>query len=511
MGPGAVHRPTGDTCFPVSGLVWHTAPVRQPIRVLLALVALQIPWMARPVNYDEANFLTLARGAAEDPWRPHVVSINWQGITEPAFDVLSNPPGIAWWLAPVVSLPVWAQRAWMLPWLGLALLGAVRLGRRFLDDGESGALLLLTAPIVLLSTTALLPDLPLYACTLLGIGGFVDATDKGQRAWPWALLAGAAALFRYSGITLLPLLALYAFRRGRAPWSALAAAVPFLLLAAHDLSAYGAWHFLAMTAFQSVANTSADHAHKLAAALAMLGGAAALPVFRWTRGIAVGGVVGAIVGAPYGWVGAAFAAAGGASLAAIAARRNDRAFLGAWVGGGVLFLLALRFVATRYWLPFLPGVLLALPLGSQVRRLVLVHTCLGVLLLADDHFSAQGVTRLAREAAGLGVGRFTGHWGWQHTLEAAGWTALDAGSRAQPGERVAMPRQAWPQGVDVPCSKVVWEGVASPPFPWLPRAYSERGGANLHADWIAGPPPVRTILPWTFADDPYERARVCQD
>ena len=30
-----------------------------------------------------------------DFWSPHNILINWQGQTQPAFDVLSNPPGIA--------------------------------------------------------------------------------------------------------------------------------------------------------------------------------------------------------------------------------------------------------------------------------------------------------------------------------------------------------------------------------------------------------------------------------
>ena len=71
----------------------------------MALVLLQGPWLARPVHYDEANFLVLARGAVADPWRPHAAMVNWQGVRERAFDVLSNPPGIAWWLAPVAHLP----------------------------------------------------------------------------------------------------------------------------------------------------------------------------------------------------------------------------------------------------------------------------------------------------------------------------------------------------------------------------------------------------------------------
>ena len=57
-----------------------------------------LPFLGKPVHIDDANFLRLAEGAQEDFWRPHDVLINWQGETERAFDVLSNPPGIAWWL-----------------------------------------------------------------------------------------------------------------------------------------------------------------------------------------------------------------------------------------------------------------------------------------------------------------------------------------------------------------------------------------------------------------------------
>lgn len=480
------------------------------LRLLLALVLVQLPWLARPPHYDEANFLRLAAGAAADPWRPHAISINWQGTTEAAFAVLSNPPGIAWWLAPWVEAPVWAQRMVMLPWLVLSLLGAWSLGERFQGGGARGALVLLTSPIVILSTAALLPDAPLLACTLAGVGGFVGAVDRGGRAWPWALLAGCAALFRYSGLALAPLLAVYAMRHGRAPWVALWAWVPLVLLGAHDLHAYGDWHLRVMFGFQAVATTPGDWLHKAAAAVAMLGGAAAIPLFRWRPSLVVGAAFGAALAAPFGALGAAFGALGGAALGAGSLRDEDGRFLATWAAGGLLFLVALRFVATRYWLPFLPGVLLAFPRDRRVGWAVALQGTLGLGLLADDAFSAAAQVTLADAAARVGPpGVYTGHWGWQHAMEARGWTALDEGRRAPPGALVALPRQAWPQPVDVPCSEVIWSGVARPPMPWLPRGYSEAGHANLHANWIA--PGTRTVAPWTFANDPYERVRVCRD
>lgn len=502
--------------------------------LLLAVLALlQAPWLSRAVDFDEANFLVLARGAAADPWRPHDVLINWQGRTERAFDVLSNPPGIAWWLAPLHNAPIELQRAWMLPWLALALFGARRLGRRFLDDADFGALVLLTSPIVLLSTVSLLPDAPLYACTLAGVGGFVGAIDRGGRgAVAWAFLAGCAGLFRYSGVCLAPLLALYALQRGRPPWAAFAAWAPLGLLALHDEAAYGAWHLVAMGQFQSVSNTPADWLHKGAAILTMLGGAAALPLFPWTWTTLAGGAVGAALASPFGLIAAGFGALGGASLAtglgpALASGRRsyigpavgpvptdlraDRRWLAVWILGGVVFLLTLRFMAARYWLPFLAPVLLSLPVRRFPRLYLALSLSLGVLLEADAFTQARAVERLANEVAHLGQGLYTGHWGWQWEMEAHGWRAVDEGTRVPPDTLIAMPHQAWPQPVDVACVTVVWEGAARPPLPWLPRGYSERGRANLHANWIADQPPHRTVIPWTFANDAYERVRVCRD
>ncbi len=481
---------------------------------------LQLPWLGRPVHYDEANFLTLARGAVTDPWRPHDVRINWQGKEERAFDVLSNPPGIAWWLAPVVDRPPVVQRAWMLAWLPIALFGALRLGRRFAGDAERGAMVLLTAPIVLLATPALLPDAPLYALTLAGVGGFVTAVDRGRPTWHWALVAGCAALFRYSALPLAPLLALYSIRAGRGPWAALPALLPPALLALHDQHAYGQVHLLAMGSFQSVANTPLDVHHKLVASIAMLGGVAALPVFPWSRAAFAGAALGALAAYPWGWLGAAFAALGGAALGEVAGRSLFGEFragprgqavrwLAIWAFGGLLFLLTLRFTATRYWLPFLPAVLLALPTGHWPRAVLALQITLGTLLAADDDRSARAQERLAEEVARLGTGAFTGHWGWQWAMEKQGWHALDEGTRPPLGTLVAMPRQAWPQPIDVSCTRVAWEGAARPPFPWLPRGYSEEGRANLHANWIVGP--IRTVVPWTFANDPYEQVRVCSD
>jgi hypothetical protein len=508
-----------------------------PAVLLLGLV---LPFVGKPVHIDDANFLTLAQGARLDPWRPHAIPVNWQGRTEAAFEVLSNPPGIGWWLAPVVDAPAWLQHLWMLPWLGLLVLGARSLGRRFGGDGTAGVLLIGSAPLVVLAAQSLTPDLPLIAVTAAGLGGYLAAVDQRRRgaAAGWALLAGSAVLFRYSGLCLIPLLVLYPLLRRRPPWPALLGALPLLLLLAHDLHAYGRLHLVAMGSFQSVSGTGWLSYRKLVAALAMLGAAGVLPLIAarvgW-RALVPGFVgaflgLGAAIGSGLGtgaalWT-AACAGAGAAVLLAHALApvgeegRADLLFLLAWALGGLLFLLLLRFTAGRYWLPFLPAVALAWLRLRPGRGLIAAAVGLQVLLALALSVDDLAMARVGREAAlavdreatarapqcedGAGERVFAGHWGWQHQLEQLGWRSLEDEERLRVGALLAVAEAPWPQEPAAgSCLELLWE--RSYPDRWPgPRVHSLAGRANLHAFVIAGSPPVETYVPWTLAGDPRE-------
>jgi len=511
---------------------------RRRLLTLAVLLGMVLPFAGKPVHVDDANFLALARGAAVDPWRPHLARINWQGTTERAFDVLSNPPGIAWWLAPLVHAPVWALHLWMLPWLLLAAWGAWTLGERLAGRPATATLLLLGAPSAVLAAQALTPDLPLLACTLAGMAGLLrTAGGPLSRRWPWAVLLGCAALFRYSGAVLVIVAGLWPLlvsgRRGlRAALTlALAAALPLELLALHDAHAYGHVHLLAMTGFQGVADTPRDVFRKLAAALAALGGALVLPVLCWSRpqaalaGLVGGCVVGGFAASLSDQSGSpalatlAGCSAGGAVLGALAPPREERdpeaVLLLSWAVLGLLFLLKLRFTAARYWLPFFPPVVLLSLRRARPRLLRLavpLTLALAALLALDDLRLARAQQELAAWADGVaaeqgGPGLFAGHWGWQHALSARGWLPLEEDSVVPAGMLLAVDRAAWPQQPAPGCLEELAHRVVPGPS-WLPRVHSWAGAANLHASLIAADPPVETYAPWTFAGDEYDEATV---
>ncbi|MEC7239805.1 MAG: hypothetical protein VXW32_01065 [Myxococcota bacterium] len=480
-----------------------------------------LPFLGKPVHIDDANFLRLAEGAQEDFWRPHDVLINWQGETERAFDVLSNPPGIAWWLAPVTDKPVWFLHLWMWPWVLLALWGMGRLGRELVGSREAAILALGLSPMMMLSAQGLTPDMPLLACTAAGLGGFLS---HRKTAWLYALLAGFAVWFRYSGVCVIPLVVL-AGALNKKLVSSLFVCLPFAALLIHDWHAYGELHVWAMREFQAVSNSPEEVFLKGAALLAMLGGMGVMPPLSWSsRGfwaLLIGGALGlsaglsADLGLGMSAVVALFCGSGALGFSRLGFSSRSDLLVTSWAIGGAVFLLGLRFAATRYWLLFLPAfVLAALRLRLSQRRLTIglaLSALLGLGLSVDDMAFAKAHRGVAEEVASLGKGSFAGHWGFQHYLEKEGWRPLEEGRETESLHAVFV--QGWPQEAAADtCLQEVGRLRVRDRW-WGPRTHSYTARVNVHANWISGMPPRRSLLPWGFSDEPYAEvrvSRVCQ-
>ena len=509
---------------------------------IMALLALILPFLGKPPHIDDPNFRILAEGARADWWRPHDVRINWMGTTQRAFEVLSNPPGIGWWLAPVLRLPMALQHLWMLPWLVPFCWGAAKLGKRFAGAPLTALLLIGTCPILVLSAGSFHPDLPLVALMLSGTGGYIDATDQGRpgRAFLWATVAGASFLFRYSGITMLPLLALYSLLQRRNPWPALGALLPVAALWGHDLSAYGEFHFTAMIRFQRSHPGWIRDIRKGVALLAILGGC--LAPFGWPggrrwvgAGVALGlaaGLAGTLIGGLALWPSLwtfLLCTAGGGTLAATFERcrafprQRDGVFLALWAVAGIAFLVSLQFMASRYWLPFLAPVILVMAsrgLGKTVVALAIsLQFSLSLALAVDDYQFARAqetlaiqITEAARRQAPGAPRFFSGHWGWQEAMAARGWVPVEEGGQLPPGSILAMAETPWPQA-PAPGLRFVTLWQAQVPCSWWgPRTHTFRGKANLFTfticNFSAGLSP--TFAPWGFGRDSRERVALFQ-
>jgi hypothetical protein len=358
------------------------------------------------------------------------------------------------------------------------------------------------------------------------------------------LVGGLGALFRYSGVTIVPLLGLYVWlhreriRAAVAAWTLAAAAAATVVWAGLSAWTYGRVHALVATGFQTETFSLPGVAHRLGYLLTSLGLVIALPgalvlLAGGLRGRArrLGFGAGAVVGVAlwlhqgYSWPsGLSLAlglALGGVTLgtALPAAESEDRAtvhdrwFLGAWLGGILAFDLALRFAAVRYLLPALPPAALlswrCRPDLARMRFRNAAATGLGLALslglaTADARFADTYRTYAAFASAGPGQLWFTGHWGLQHYLEAAGGRPLGPRDRPslRPGDEIVVPSYAWPQPLPAGVSLEPVARVCFPAGPGL-RTFSVEGRGCFYSDRVA-PANTAVWLPFAFSSAPLE-------
>jgi 4-amino-4-deoxy-L-arabinose transferase-like glycosyltransferase len=471
--------------------------------IVLSLLA-SVPFLDQAFHVDEPNFLALASHASPNPLMLYDFSINWLGTDQRAFDVLSNPPLVPWYLALIANVAQgreWVFRLAFWPFIVLALLGTWRLGRRF--AGPRGAVWTLcwsaVAPAFVLASHTVMPDLPLLASYALGIALAIEGLDRGngRLALAGGGLAGVSALCRYSGMTAIPLLILYIVLYRPQPRAArmalLGSIAPLAVWSCVSQMVYGQIHWLAMTGFQanSIALWPIVHrgfyqfcaigltiapAALLAGVLdlrgreldsaqkwAFVGG---LIGFCWgvvlsgtsgtsgplplVLGLTGGGVVGGIA------LKGVLAGFGKQVWEGLSRGESDTLFLAAWLFGLVAFNLALRFASVRYVLPaLLVAVLLVQRTFSARPGAVLRRSCaaLAVLTLslalskADADFANVYRDYVAALPPPPKMRWFTGHWGLQYYLEQTGAQPLSPANwpSLQPGDEIIVPTYASPQ------------------------------------------------------------------
>ena len=481
----------------------------------------------KPVHLDEANFLAMTQG---DFWKPHLIQINWEGVEQSAFDVLSNPPGMVWLLWPVKNLSIGWMRLWILPWSFLAIWGMWRC-TEYSSGSKQNLWLMLCSPIFVLSHNSLMPEMPLLACILVGWQGIL----WGQRSFLWALLLGCAALFRYSGLTMIPLLMAWVwFRKPTEGWKLLlAVCLPTILLYVHDMWVYGQWHFWHMLSFQQEQQSWSAIVHKLCALSSMLVlGGGILPNFRRRSGFVWGGLslcvlmtgllsasltlemsILAWFSVPLG-----FFCIGSFIYDSVKSRQF---WLMCWLVGGFAFLLGLRFAATRYWLPFIVPYWLLMHSDKSKRYWVAIMGVISMHLAWDDAKLAQSQHNLAKQTVALcqtqygeRTGYFAGHWGWQYVLERHDWLPVEDDEKIPNSVCFSFSKSSWPQEVVNDCFDSTVKLQANYKNIGLPlRVHTIDGLANYHSYMISNRPPISTITPfgWGYDDwDQVELRRSCR-
>ncbi len=260
-----------------------------------AFLAVQLPFAGQALVVDDGNFVDQALQILEDPLAPYSFTIHLKQ-PESFFRYFANPPGLAYWLAGWIALlgrtePV--LHAACLPFSALAVLATYLLAREWTGRGLFPALLMLATPAFLVNSHTVMADVPASAFYTLAIVLFVRGLDEDREAWlaGSGVAAGAAALLKYTGLTVLPLMLLYALVRRKPRASTSSAATPFLIAGAMFAAwclfsqfAYGQVHLLAAFSLQAEERGLVERSVQAAATLVGMGGATVFPPFllAWT-------------------------------------------------------------------------------------------------------------------------------------------------------------------------------------------------------------------------------------
>lgn len=450
-----------------------------------------IPFSGRAFHVDDPLFVWSGQQIVKHPLNPYGFQVVWDNYSEPMSEVTKNPPLASYYLAAIGSVAGWSERAlhlgFLLPALALVL-GTYRLSTRFTRSPLIATTAAFLTPGVLVSASSVMCDVMMLAFWIWAAVFWMEGLDKGKRSYliTSSLLLTLAALTKYFGICLLPLLLTYSIvRKRRLGLWALYFVVPILGLAAYQLWTtvlYGHAMFSEVFNFAHVEQAVHGRPSFLTSsfvAASFIGGCTLSALFfspflwGWKK-LSIALVVSALCSLMLarGWIGlghydvvvrecfrSGWVAPGTQLTIAIFTgivvfylgivelrqwRNSESLFLGLWLIGTFIFAGFVNWsVNGRSVIPLIPaaGILLARGLDKVrfdstwigQRKVALALALSGVISLwvtkADSEWanSARQASQIIQQQVGNGNHAvwFTGHWGFQYYLQLWGAQPMD--------------------------------------------------------------------------------------
>ena len=467
----------------------------------LAVLAALGPFLTKPFNIDDPLFIWAAHQIQAHPADPYGFNVEWGWRSFPMWKVTENPPLACYYLAGAAGILGWSEWALHFAFLFPAIavvLGTYRLACHFCLQPALAALATLCMPFFLVSSLTVMCDVTMLAFWVWASVFWLEGTAQNNS---WKLFAAGslmalAAMTKYYGACLIPLLAAYSLvsRRQLQHWG------QFLLIPLATLWAYQ-WVTQAIYG-DSLLYRAMDYAsfskglfnfsqlHSCLTALAFTGGGLAVAGFfaplLWRPRVllaytAGAGLILAILvsvgvtwerygiakGAPRLGAGIQFAfwVAVGLSVLAltvvdVASRRDAKACLLAfWILGTFAFTAFCNWtVNARSILPMAPAVAILIlrrldQTGLKDRKtwppkviICLAASALLSLSVTSSDFLVATAARRCADEIGTRFNPetdrvwFQGHWGFQYYMQSFGVSALDfKRSDLKAGDLVVVP------------------------------------------------------------------------
>ncbi len=468
---------------------------RNHFLLLIGITVLGLGLFAgKAFHVDDTLFIWCGQHIQQYPLDPYGFTVNWFGTEMPMHEIMRNPPLMPYYLAIICSLIGWSEPAVHLALLLPAIacvLGFYSLAKRWTKEPLLAALIGLFTPAFFVSSTTAMCDTTMLAFEVWAIIFWIRAheTRRTVQYVLSALFLAAAALTKFTGLTIIPLLLVYSVVRERKfIFQTLAlllpvAAVFIYLIAVHI-------HYGGISIWDSLFYaTSSGAGRTISLSTFVVGlsftGGCFLPVlffapalWRWKYVVIGAVVIAAIcvqvvagdlfsslelqkvsVADPLLSVQLIVFVVAGLLLLTLAIRQlreyrsAESVSLGLLVIGTIIFTIVISWsISARYLLPLTPavGILLVRSLKAgrmhRWRYLLLIPSAIATILVAMADYSVaesgktaalEICTKYKPATADLW---FQGHWGFQYYMEQAHAKPLDGQyPRIQPGDLLVYP------------------------------------------------------------------------
>jgi 4-amino-4-deoxy-L-arabinose transferase-like glycosyltransferase len=472
--------------YPTITFEMKNSATRDVFFATIAVIAALAPFLNKAFHIDDPLFLWMAHQVSQHPADPYGFSVNWYVSAMPMFSIMQNPPLNAYYMALVASFLGWGELAmhgaFLVPAVA-AVLGTFFLAQRLSGSPLLGALLMLFTPVFLISATTVMCDVWLLALWVWSVDCWLRGLER-HSYWLLflaSLLAAAAALTKYFGVSLVPLLAVYTLARDRR----LTHRLLFLLLPVAIIGIYeamtkakygqGLFSNAMIYPWKATAKAEKQLLGQFLTGLSFTGGCL-FPVlfyapFLRSRKVLVGGIaiflallslfyfgIGRGLTSRTGTIavtaeGALFAIIGLGILALAVAdvvqqKTPDSLLLSLWVFGTFFFATMMNWsITSRTLLPMAPAVVILLIRQFKTSAVVaaaitggrglpilplrtaaatwwpLLPAALVSLLITTADYKLADAARLASKSfqnrfqTELGMVWFEGHWGFQYYME----------------------------------------------------------------------------------------------
>jgi len=460
---------------------------RAPIIIALVTILCLAFFVNKAFHIDDTLFVWAAKQIQNCPADFYGFYVNWYGFDAPMFLVTQNPPIACYYIALVASLfgfgEITIHISFLVPAVAAAL-GTYYLAKRYCSRPVWAALAAVLTPGFLVSGTSVMCDVMMLALWVWSVFFWLRGIEKNNSPdlFYAVVLASVCALTKYFGMSLLPLLFVYAIVKKRefGRW-ALFLLIPILILACYQwrtYSLYGYGLLSTATAYASARFNPSQYLKlltKMITGLTFTGGCTAVILFYipllWSKrtllivsvftvllivvlryaGLIGGQINGGEFAKWFLFVQAGLMAAAGVCILLIMimdlwkSKNAESLLLLLWTAGTFVFAVFVNWsINARSLLPLIPaaGILLfrqieryenifarkikiwQLVLPLVISAVLAICVCRADYLLANSARSAAAaISRIYKDNPRTIW--FQGHWGFQYYMELCGGRAFN--------------------------------------------------------------------------------------